>query len=161
MLRVTQDMVLPTTTTGSYPKPNWFNQVLAGRTFKEAMGDSLYREQYLDAVSTILTEQDTAGLDILTDGDTRFDLQVGGKSWFFYVLERLAGFSGFSDLAKGFMADSDTRPGRILWEVQEAYQAPYLVDKVTSGPLHYEAIWKTAQKLTDKPVKFGAVSAQA
>jgi 5-methyltetrahydropteroyltriglutamate--homocysteine methyltransferase len=161
VLRVTQDMVLPTTTTGSYPKPNWFNQALASRTFKEAMGDSLYREQYLDAVSTILTEQDTAGLDILTDGDTRFDLQVGGKSWFFYVLERLGGFSGFSDLAKGFMADSDTRPGRILWEVQEAYQAPYLVDKVTSGPLHYEAIWKTAQKLTDKPVKFGAVSAQS
>ena len=59
------------------------------------MGDSLYREQYLDAVATILTEQDTAGLDILTDGDTRFDLQVGGKSWFFYVLERLGGFSGF------------------------------------------------------------------
>ena len=24
-----------------------------------------------------------AGLDIVTDGDSRFDLAVGGKSWFF------------------------------------------------------------------------------
>ncbi len=161
MFKVTQDRVMPTTTTGSYPKPNWFNQSLRGRTFKEAMGDSLYREQYLDAVATILTDQDTAGLDILTDGDTRFDLQVGGKSWFFYVLERLGGFSGFSDLAKGFMSSHGIAPGRIMWEVQEAYQAPYLVEKVTRGPLQYDAIWKTAQKMTYKPVKFGAVCAQS
>ena len=40
----------------------------------------------------------------------------------------------------------------------EAYQQPTLVDKVTPGPWQYTAIWKITQRLTDKPVKFGAIS---
>ena len=79
---------------GSFPKPAWFTESLRGRPFKIAMGDSLYREQYVDAVACYVNEQERAGLDILTDGDTRFDLEVGGRSWFFYVIERLGGISG-------------------------------------------------------------------
>ncbi len=71
MLKVTQDLILPTTITGSYPKPNWFNQGLHGRSFRTAMADSLYREQYLDATATIINDQTMAGLDIVTDGDCR------------------------------------------------------------------------------------------
>ena len=51
MLTVTRDMILPTTITGSYPRPHWFDRSLAGRSFKAALGDSLFREQYLDAVA--------------------------------------------------------------------------------------------------------------
>jgi len=43
--------------------------------------------------------------------------------------------------------------------VQEAYHSPAVISKITRGPLHYAAVWKTAQKMTDKPVKFGAISA--
>ena len=160
MLKVTQDMVLPTTMTGSYPKPNWYDRDLQGRTFKKAMGDSLFREQYLDAVATVIQDQATAGLDIVTDGDTRFDLEVGGKSWFFYVLDRLGGMGGHRDSSPGFM-ERGIRPGRILWEIQEAYQPPVVVDKVTRGPLQYAALWKAAQRLTSKPVKFGTISGQS
>src|SRR5262245_12063324 len=77
VLTVTRDMVLPTTITGSYPRPLWFDRSLAGRSFKSALGDSLFREQYLDAVASIIAEQEAAGLDIVTDGDSRFDLTVG------------------------------------------------------------------------------------
>jgi hypothetical protein len=87
VLTITRDMVLPTTITGSYPRPLWFDRSLAGRSFKSALGDSLFREQYLDAVASIIAEQETAGLDIVTDGDSRFDLTVGGKSWFFYPID--------------------------------------------------------------------------
>ena len=52
MLTVTRDMILPTTVTGSYPRPLWFDRSLAGRSFKAALGDSLFREQYLDAVAS-------------------------------------------------------------------------------------------------------------
>ena len=58
MLKVTGDMVLPTTMTGSYPKPNWYTQGMRGRSFKAAMGDSLFREQYLDAVATVINDQE-------------------------------------------------------------------------------------------------------
>src|SRR5262245_27484939 len=73
VLTITRDMVLPTTVTGSYPRPQWFDRSLAGRSFKSALGDSLFREQYLDAVASIIAEQEAAGLDIVTDGDSRFD----------------------------------------------------------------------------------------
>src|SRR5574337_198040 len=97
MLKVLDKLTLPTTMVGSYPRPLWFNESLRGRSFKQAMGDSLFREQYVDAVTCIINAQESAGLDILTDGDSRFDLSVGGKSWFFYVLERLGGIGGHRD----------------------------------------------------------------
>ena len=160
MLKVTKDMVMPTTMIGSYPKPNWYTQGLHGQPFKTALGNSAFREQYLDAVSNAINDQEMAGLDIVTDGDTRFDLDVGGKSWFFYVLERLGGFSGTRDYAPSLTSDFGIRPGHIMWEVWEAYQPPVLVDRLTRGPLHYSALWKVAQRMTEKPVKFGAISAQ-
>ena len=88
MLTTTRDMILPTAITGSYPRPLWYDASLQGRSFKTMLGDSLYREQYLDAVAAIINAQEAAGLDIVTDGDSRFDLAVGGKSWFFYPIER-------------------------------------------------------------------------
>jgi 5-methyltetrahydropteroyltriglutamate--homocysteine methyltransferase len=126
-------MVLPTTITGSYPRPLWFDRSLAGRSFKSALGDSLFREQYLDAVASIIAEQEAAGLDIVTDGDSRFDLTVGGKSWFFYPIERLGGVCGHRDTSRGWMSRHGLRPGKILWEAQEAYQ-PGVVRHLRSRP---------------------------
>ena len=158
MRNATKDKKLATAMVGSFPRPSWFTESLHGRPFKVALGDSLYREQYMDAVACYINEQERAGLDILTDGDARFDLEVGGRSWFFYAIERLNGISGFRDTSH-FLEYADIKPGHILYEVQEAYHSPAVVDKITRGPLHYAAIWKTAQKMTDKPVKFGAISA--
>ena len=158
MYKATRGKVLPTAMVGSFPKPSWFNQSLQGRPFKVAMGDSLYREQYLDSVAACISEQERAGLDILTDGDTRFDLEVGGRSWFFYTIERLNGISGFRDQSH-FLDYGEFKPGHILYEVQEAYHPPAVTGKITRGPLHFTAIWKTAQKMTQRPVKFGTISA--
>jgi hypothetical protein len=87
MLRVTRDLILPTAITGSYPRPLWYDANLSGRSFKAAPGDSMFREQYLDAVAAVINAQEAPGLDIVTDGDSRFDLAVGGNSWFFYPME--------------------------------------------------------------------------
>ena len=161
MLKTTRDMVLPTAITGSYPRPLWFDHSLDGRSFKAALGDSLLREQYLDAVAAIINAQEAAGLDILTDGDSRFDLAVGGKSWFFYPIERLGGIEGHRSTSQGWMARHDIRPGKILWEVQEAYQPAIVKQKLSRGPLEYAALWQIAQRLSDRPVKFGAICAPA
>jgi methionine synthase II (cobalamin-independent) len=152
---------LPTAITGSYPRPLWFDASLAGRSFKSALGDSLFREQYLDAVAAVINAQEAAGLDIVTDGDSRFDLAVGGKSWFFYPIERLGGIDGHRSTSQGWMARHDIRPGHILWEVQEAYQPAIVTEKLTRGPLEYAELWQIAQRLTDRPVKFGAICAPA
>jgi 5-methyltetrahydropteroyltriglutamate--homocysteine methyltransferase len=159
MLTTTRDMVMPTAITGSYPRPLWYDQNLDGRSFKAAMGDSMFREQYLDAVAAIINAQEAAGLDIVTDGDSRFDLNVGGKSWFFYPIERLGGIKGHRSTSRGWMGRHGLKPGHILWEVQEAYQPAIVAEKLTRGPMEYSAIWQVAQRLTDKPVKFGAICA--
>jgi len=132
---------------------------LRGQSFKAALGDSMFREQYLDAVAAVINAQEAAGLDVVTDGDSRFDLAVGGKSWFFYPIERLGGIDGHRDTSRGWMARHGLRPGKILWEVQEAYQPAVVKNRLTRGPLEYAALWKVAQRLTDKPVKFGAICA--
>lgn len=158
MFVATKDKILPTAMVGSFPKPTWFDQNLHGRPFKVAMGDSTYREQYLDAVACAVSEQERAGLDILTDGDTRFDLEVGGRSWFFYPIERLNGISGYNDTSH-FLDYGAMKPGHILYEVQESWHPPSVTGKITRGPLHFTALWKTAQKMSDRPVKFGSICA--
>src|SRR5262249_289067 len=161
MLRVTRDMMLPTAITGSYPRPLWYDQNLSGRSFKAALGDSMFREQYQDAVAAIINAQEAAGLDIVTDGDSRFDLAVGGKSWFFYPIERLGGLAGHRDTSRGWMQRHDLRPGRILWEVQEAYQPALVTDPPTPRSLEFPALRQVAQRLSDRPVKFGTICAPA
>src|SRR4051794_41671340 len=113
MLTVTKDLILPTAITGSYPRPLWFDMSLNGRSFKSALGESLFREQYMDAVAAIINAQEAAGLDIVTDGDSRFDLAVGGKSWFFYPIERLCGIDRARGNSPGWVRRG-LRPGQIL-----------------------------------------------
>src|SRR3989441_11373865 len=129
MLRVPRDLMLPTAITGSYPRPLWFTESLRGRSFKSALGDSIFREQYLDAVAAVINAQEAARLDIVTDGDSRFDLAVGGKSWFFYPIERLGGVSGHRDTSRGWMQRHGLRPRKILWGGQGGYQPGVRTEK--------------------------------
>ena len=50
------------------------------------------------------------------------------------------------------MSRHGLRPGKILWDVQEAYQPGVVAKKLTRGPLEYTELWKVAQRLTDRPV---------
>lgn len=159
MLGATKDLLLPTAMVGSYPRPRWFDRSLGGRDFRLALGDDeIFREQYLDAVATYVSDQDRAGLDILTDGDARFDLSVGGKAWFFYPLERLGGIVGHKTISPSW-SKFNLRPGHILWEVQESYQAGIVGERLTRGPLRYADLWRVAQRMSTKPVKLGTNSA--
>ena len=77
MLKATAGKMLPTTITGSLPRPSWYTENLGTRSFLDAMVTSRFREQYVDALSVYLREQEVAGLDIVTDGDCRFDQDMG------------------------------------------------------------------------------------
>jgi 5-methyltetrahydropteroyltriglutamate--homocysteine methyltransferase len=50
--------------------------------------------------------------------------------------------------------------GHILHDILEARVMPDLVGPVGRGTLHYTAIWKAAQRLTTRPVKFGTITAE-
>ena len=92
MYRATKDIILPTTITGSLPRPSWYTENLGTRHFLEAMVSRRFREQYEDALTCFLRDQELAGLDIVTDGDCRFDDDVGGQSWTAYPPNHMSGF---------------------------------------------------------------------
>jgi 5-methyltetrahydropteroyltriglutamate--homocysteine methyltransferase len=154
VLNATAGRLLPTTITGSIPRPSWFDRNLGRRTFREAMGDSRYREQYIDAVSSHLRDQERAGLEILTDGDCRFDIDVGGMSWFSYPARRLEGMAGNDYAQPGY----GSAKGTIIFEAIESRVLPRCVGKIGRGDLQYADIWRAAQELTSQPVKFGTIT---
>ena len=159
MYTATAGVVLPTTITGSLPRPGWYTQNLGARDFREAMVDRGYREEYLDALAVYLRDQEVAGLDIVTDGDCRFDADVAGHNWFSYAPLHMEGFAGARAYAvKGGLAGIPQKPGHILHDVLETRVMPDLVGPVGRGKLRYTAIWKAAQRQTTKPVKFGTIT---
>ena len=179
MYTVTRDRPLATTITGSLPRPGWFVENLRGRAFLEAIGsDYRYREQYFDAVAALVNDQVRAGLDIVTDGDMRFDTDIGGRAWFGYLFERMDGLGdigmrhGGSEWAArppggGEAADPDEPavarvhvPGDILHEVMEARLPARVRGEVGRGSLQYDAVFRAAQRLTDRPVKIGSCCGQ-
>ena len=178
MYTVTNDRPLATTITGSLPRPGWFVENLRGRAFLEAMGsDYRYREQYFDAVAALVNDQVRAGLDIVTDGDMRFDTDIGGRSWFGYLFERMDGLGdigmrhggsewaarprggGGADPAEVAVARVNVA-GDILHEVMEARLPARVLGDVGRGTLQYDAVFRAAQRLTDRPVKIGSCCGQ-
>ncbi len=160
MLNATADKTLPTTIIGSLPRPSWFTENLGTDSFLRRMMNSRYREQYTDAVAVYLRDQEVAGLDICTDGDAHYDEEVGGQSWTSYPLFHMDGFDRDNPQPAVMRTGGVAFPmGHILHDYLEARVMPKIVGPIGPGDLQYAAMWKTAQRLTHKPVKFGTVSA--
>jgi 5-methyltetrahydropteroyltriglutamate--homocysteine methyltransferase len=106
-----------------------------------------------------LREQEVAGLDIVTDGDCRFDQDVGGQSWTSYPPHHMSGFDAtHPKLAKVGAGGIGFPRGHILHDYLEARVMPKIVGPLGPGEMQYAEIWKAAQRLSAKPVKFGTVT---
>ncbi|MCZ0955041.1 MAG: cobalamin-independent methionine synthase II family protein [Rhodospirillaceae bacterium] len=159
MLKATADLLLPTTIIGSLPRPSWFTENLGSETFLRRLMNSRYREQYIDAVAVHLRDQEVAGLDICTDGDAHYDEEVGGQSWTSYPLFHMNGLERTDPQPTVMKTGGVAFPmGHILHDYLEARIMPRVVGPIGRGDLQYTAMWKTAQRLTAKPVKFGTVT---
>jgi 5-methyltetrahydropteroyltriglutamate--homocysteine methyltransferase len=156
MYKASAEVTLPTSIIGSLPRPSWYTAGLGSQSFLEAMMNLRYREQYEDAVSVYLRAQETAGLDICTDGDAHFDEQISGMSWQSYPLTHMAGFSQ-SAAPTPYQMGTGAPRGHILHDFLEARVLPKITGPVGRGNLQYTAMWKVAQRLTKKPVKFGTI----
>ena len=161
MLTITANTVLPCTITGSYPRPRWFDESMWGRPLDTCMMDVRFREKFQDALASVISDQDRAGLDILTHGDLHCDDDMAGRSWHHYPLQRWAGFSG------DYLQSEETRspwlrypPGTLLNEIYTGWRWPRVTDKVEHRPLDYAKIWRLAQAKTSKPVRFGTCCSQ-
>jgi 5-methyltetrahydropteroyltriglutamate--homocysteine methyltransferase len=156
---VTKDMVLPSTVTGSWPRPRWFDMSMWGKSLDTCMMDVRFREKFQDALAVVISEEERAGLDILTHGDFHCDEDFAGRSWHHYPIQRWAGFEG------DYLQSEETRsqwlkypPGTLLNEIYTGWRWPHVVDKVEHRSLDYAKIWRIAQSRTRKPVRFATRS---
>ena len=161
MYRATKDIILPTTITGSLPRPSWYTENLGTRHFLEAMVSRRFREQYEDAVTCFIRDQELAGLDIVTDGDAHFDDDVGGQSWTAYPPNHMSGLTVGHPVPTPAGRGGIWFPrGHILHDYLESRVMPVVTGPISRGNLQYTAMWKAAQRFTEKPVKWGSVSAE-
>lgn len=123
------------------------------------MTDIDYREKFLDAVATVLSEQEQAGLDILTNGDYHLDESLGGHSWLLYPVARMNGVTREETYPSS--DEWSYKPGSILNEVMGGWRYPAAIDKVSRGrSWEFAKTWRIAQAKTERPVKFGTVCGQ-
>ncbi|MEX2455114.1 MAG: cobalamin-independent methionine synthase II family protein [Rhodospirillaceae bacterium] len=161
MFKGSADVVMPTSIIGSLPRPTWFTEQLGKRTFLDAMIDNRYREQYEDAVGVYLNWQTVAGLDIVTDGDAHYDDQVTGFSWQSYAPYRMTGFDHANPRPAVYKVGAAAYPrGHILHDLLESRVLPPVSGPVGRGQLQYTALWRAAQRMTRKPVKFGTITSE-
>ena len=73
MFTATANLILPSTVTGSFPRPRWFDVSMWGRPLDTCMLDIHFREKFQDALAVVISDQERAGLDILTHGDFHVD----------------------------------------------------------------------------------------
>jgi 5-methyltetrahydropteroyltriglutamate--homocysteine methyltransferase len=157
MYKASAGVTLPTSIIGSLPRPSWYTAALGSQSFLEAMMNSRHREQYEDAVSCFLRAQEIAGLDIVTDGDAHYDEQVAGMSWQSYPLTHMDGFAALPQPTAYKIGAVAYPRGHILHDFLEARVFPKIVGPVGRGRLQYAAMWKAAQRMTTRPVKFGTI----
>jgi 5-methyltetrahydropteroyltriglutamate--homocysteine methyltransferase len=160
----TKDVPLAATTTGSWPRPAWYTQSLWGRPLDTAMLDPIYREQFSDALAVVVSDQERAGLDIVTNGDYFLDADLAGRSWHHYPLQRWRGVA-FDELQpEGTRSDLlKYPPGTLLNEIYTSWRWPIVTGKIQHNPrnpLEYAKIYRMTQARSRKPVKFGTVSGQ-
>ena len=134
-MAVTIDKLLPTTVIGSYALPGWFLVALeaieAGR-----FGRLDVREAVDDMVAIALRDQESAGLDVVSEGEVRRQDFIMG----FY--ERLRGLAP---------VEPSRKLGPPLYDTVARYET---VDRVTAPEgLGMVAELDGARRFTDKPLK--------
>ncbi len=134
---------------GSYPRPAWFTQQLAGRDVLEAFKVASHAEAFHDATRVVIKDQEDAGLDILSDGQMWFDdYHMGIGSFLWYWLERTKGFSS----EKLPHPARDKAKGRDIWALDEAGGVA-VEGPIERGPVRMATIFSWAQRHTSRPIK--------
>ena len=135
----TQDVLLPTSMVGNYPNPRWYNgQAFATIPKGDFIFDAISKEAFEDAVGAVVADQESAGMDIISDGKV-----YGGDSPYgtilYYYLERMKGYK-LSGPPIGLPIYSTLFSPTCVGEIEREY------------PFHLAQL-RATRKATNKPVK--------
>lgn len=145
------DTLLPTTMVGSYPRPHWFTHQLLGRDIRVAFKEVAHEEAYHDATQAVIRDQETAGLDIVTDGQMYFDDYVGViGSFCWYMYERIPGFDPSKE-PHPLEAVAPVRTKEI--ELFADWGGVINSGPVGRGPIRLADLYRIASKYATRPIK--------
>jgi 5-methyltetrahydropteroyltriglutamate--homocysteine methyltransferase len=99
------------------------------------MLDPVYREQFSDALAVVVSDQERAGLDIVTCGDYFLDADLAGRSWHHYPLQRWQGLA-YDELQPESTRSELLRypPGTLLNEIYTSWRWPIVKGKIEPNP---------------------------
>ena len=145
------DQILPTTMVGSYPRPHWFKHQLLGRDIRVAFKEVQHEEAYIDAVATVIRDQEEAGLDIVTDGNMWYDDYVGViGSFCWYMYERIGGFDPAREPHPSAVGAKERNKGV---ELLDDWGGVINSGPVTHGPIRLADLYKISSAHSKVPVK--------
>lgn len=141
-----KDILLPTTMVGNYPNPRWYDgHAFAAYPKGEFIFDAISREAYEDAVGAIVLDQETAGLDVISDGKV-----YGGDSPYGQILYH------YSERMSGYKQSGPP----IGLPIYSTLFAPTCFGEVRrEHPIHTAAL-RAVRKATKKPVKISYTGIQ-
>jgi 5-methyltetrahydropteroyltriglutamate--homocysteine methyltransferase len=136
------EVLLPTSTVGAYPRPHW----IQGRTFG-SLRTPLYtshaqRVAFEDATTLCVRDQEIADLDILTEGHTYFEWEAPGfqlEPIFHYITEMLEGCEPYGPPGEG--------------EKYKPFYKSIISGEITWKRSLFEGVVAAMQRATDRPFK--------
>jgi 5-methyltetrahydropteroyltriglutamate--homocysteine methyltransferase len=146
------DTILPTTMVGSYPRPAWFKQQLLGRDIRVAFKEVAHEEAYVDAVGTVIADQEHAGLNFVTDGNMWYDDYVGViGSFCWYLYERIPGFDPSRNPHPSTQGADPSQGGTLLDDWGGVINDGPVDSKAST--LRFADLYKIAKSKATVPVK--------
>lgn len=147
-----QEILIPTSMVGNYPNPRWWDAgPVRDWTGDQEPPDSFNQEAFQDAMSAVVADQTSAGLDIVTDGRLHGDNNADQALYYYYKrlgYDLKGGFLGFpiySRLHAGTATHEVKRRGAIMVEHARALK------RATNKPtkIQYTGIQVLAQATND------------
>src|SRR2546423_15195760 len=137
MLIRDQEIMLPTSMVGNYPNPRWLDANFARFfTGDQHPPDSLEREALEDVISALAHDQESAGLDIISDGRVQGDNYADQAVYYYY---KRMGY--------------DLKGGYLGFPIYSRLHAATLTQEVKRRGAITVEHGKTLTKATNKPTK--------
>jgi 5-methyltetrahydropteroyltriglutamate--homocysteine methyltransferase len=138
-----QDVLLPTTMVGSYPRPIYMQgRVFDVGTEAQEFPSFRTRELYRSAVAAVVHDQEKIGLDIVTDGGQHYENETDYElsELFHYMPNRLEGIKPWGDRIQVGSYDMPIYKPTIVGEI--GWVRPV-----------FKPVVEAVKDVTDKPVK--------